>query len=60
MTTAQGILISISGQRWISWLTDGFGWPARKRQLLDVRDLSPHLQRDLGVLDGNDLTDRRR
>jgi len=45
-------MFSVSGHHWLSWLTDGFG--RRKKAHLDVRELSPHLRRDLGLLDGND------
>jgi hypothetical protein len=55
MTMAQQKCTPAPDHRWISWLTDGFGWfAAKKRAHLDIRDLSPHLQRDLGFLDGND------
>jgi hypothetical protein len=47
-------------QSWISWLTTRFGWlEPRRRAHLDIRELSPHLQRDLGFLDGNDPSGRR-
>ncbi|MBR2690569.1 MAG: hypothetical protein IKE42_22180 [Aquamicrobium sp.] len=52
MTTTQHLMFSVSGHHWLSWLTDGFG--RRKKAHLDVRELSPHLRRDLGLLDGND------
>lgn len=52
MTTTQELTLSASSQRWLSWLADGFG--RRRRAHLDVRELSPHLLRDLGLLDGND------
>ncbi|RWE40186.1 MAG: hypothetical protein EOS78_09330, partial [Mesorhizobium sp.] len=55
MTMAQQKCTPAPDHRWISWLADGFGWLAtRKKAHLDIRDLSPHLQRDLGFLDGND------
>ncbi|MER9329357.1 MULTISPECIES: hypothetical protein [unclassified Mesorhizobium] len=55
MTMAQQKCSPTPDHRWISWLSDGFGWFAiRKRAHLDIRDLSPHLLRDLGFLDGND------
>ena len=61
MNTTQTLMSSLSNQRWLSWLADGFGWkrPPRKT-LLHVRELPPHLQRDLGILDGNDPCGRRR
>jgi hypothetical protein len=61
MTMAQQKCTSTPDHRWISWLTDGFGWfSIRKRAHLDIRDLSPHLQRDLGFLDGNDPDGRHK
>jgi hypothetical protein len=33
---------------------------SRKRGYVDVRDLSPHLQRDMGFLDGNDVCGRHK
>jgi len=61
MTMAQQKCTPTPDHRWISWLTDGFGWFAvRRRAHLDIRDLSPHLQRDLGFLDGNDPLGRHR
>jgi hypothetical protein len=55
MTMAQERHDHASGRHWNSWLADGFGWfSARRRQCLDIRDLSPHLLRDIGFLDGND------
>lgn len=49
-------LLRTSRPRWISWLADGFGWSRARvgQRYLDVRDLSPHLLRDMGFLDGND------
>ncbi|PLP58458.1 hypothetical protein CYK37_16335 [Mesorhizobium loti] len=52
MTTSQQMTLSFSSHRWLSWLADGFG--RRRGVQLDVRELSPHLRRDLGLLDGND------
>jgi hypothetical protein len=61
MTMAQQKCTPTPDHRWISWLADGFGWFAvRKRAHLDIRDLSQHLQRDLGFLDGNDPFGRGR
>lgn len=59
MTTSHDFPLSLSGQRWLSWLTDGFGWKRHSRVYLDVRDLSPHLRRDIGIIDGADPTGRR-
>jgi hypothetical protein len=61
MTMARQECPSTPDHRWFSWFRDGFGWFAPKRRAhLDVRDLSPHLLRDLGFLDGNDPSGRRR
>ncbi|MBZ9678641.1 hypothetical protein LB513_23110 [Mesorhizobium sp. ES1-1] len=61
MATARQEYISSPEHRWFSWLADGFRWFApRRRAHLDIRDLSPHLLRDLGFLDGNDPCGRRR
>jgi hypothetical protein len=61
MTTMQEKLLSTPGRGWFSRLARGFAWRnARKRAYLDVRDLSPHLQRDMGFLDGNDPREGRR
>jgi len=61
MTMAQQKCTPVPDHRWISWLADGFGWFAiRKKAHLDIRDLSPHLQRDLGLLDGNDPLGRHK
>ncbi|MGX5829516.1 hypothetical protein [Mesorhizobium sp. 43Arga] len=61
MTMAQQKCTPAPAHRWISWLTDGFGWFAiRKKAHLDIRDLSPHLQRDLGFLDGKDPFSRHK
>ena len=61
MTMAQQKCTPVPDYRWISWLADGFGWFAiRKKAHLDIRDLSPHLQRDLGFLDGNDPLGRHK
>lgn len=65
MTTVQEMLIFAQarpapGRGWMSWFAAGFGWrPARRRVYLDPRELSPHLQRDMGFLDGNDVERRR-
>jgi len=55
MTTVQEKLFLTPGQSWFSRLARGFArHAARKRAYLDVRELPPHLQRDMGFLDGND------
>lgn len=60
MTTVQGKLILTPGRSWLSWLTLGFARKMVHRQAyLDIRDLPPHLQRDMGFLDGNDPCGRR-
>jgi hypothetical protein len=60
MTTVQEKLFFPSGQSWISRLARGFSRrAARKRAYLDIRELPPYLQRDLGFLDGNDPFGRR-
>ena len=54
MTTIQEKL-STPARGWFSLLAREFAWFAgRRRSYIDVRDLSPHLQRDMGFLDGND------
>ena len=55
MTTVQEKLVSTPAQGWFSLLLHEFSRFARRRRTyVDVRDLSPHLQRDMGFLDGND------
>ena len=55
MTTVQEKLILTPGRSWFSRLTLGFGQRmVRRRTYLDIRELPPHLQRDMGFLDGND------
>ncbi|MDX8498369.1 hypothetical protein RFM99_08045 [Mesorhizobium sp. VK4C] len=55
MTTMQEKFVSTPARNWISLLAREFSWLAcRKRGYVDVRELSPHLQRDMGFLDGND------
>lgn len=55
MTTVREKLFTKPSHSWISRLAAGFTWRiSRRRAHLDIRDLSPHLQRDLGFLDGND------
>ena len=54
MTTVQEKLLLVPGQAWFSWLVRGFArHRAKRRAYLDIRELSPHLQRDMGLLDGN-------
>jgi hypothetical protein len=51
---------SSADQSWFPWLTMKLSWfEPKRRPHLDVRELSPHLQRDLGFLDGNDPSGRR-
>ncbi|TGS85223.1 hypothetical protein EN821_35630 [Mesorhizobium sp. M2D.F.Ca.ET.178.01.1.1] len=55
MTTIQEKLLLAPGQGWFSRLVRGFAHhQAKRRAYLDIRELSPHLQRDMGFLDGND------
>ena len=55
MTTIQEKLVSTPANGWFSLLVREFSRLARRRRsYVDVRDLSPHLQRDMGFLDGND------
>jgi hypothetical protein len=55
MTTVQEKLSFTPGYSWFSWLARGFArHAARRRAYIDIRELSPHLQRDMGFLDGND------
>ncbi|RWB19009.1 MAG: hypothetical protein EOQ40_22265 [Mesorhizobium sp.] len=59
MTTAQEKMLLVPGQGWFSRLMRGFARrQARRRTYLDIRELSPHLQRDMGFLDSNDAFDR--
>ncbi|AZN97286.1 hypothetical protein EJ066_08270 [Mesorhizobium sp. M9A.F.Ca.ET.002.03.1.2] len=60
MTTVQEKLLLTPGYGWFSWLARGFArHAAKKRVYLDIRELPPHLQRDMGFLDGNDPCGRR-
>ena len=59
MTTLHDFLLSHSSRCWLSWLADGFGWKRHARTYLDIRELSPHLRRDLGITDGTDPVGRR-
>ena len=55
MTTIQEKLVSTPANGWFSLLAREFSRLARRRRrYIDVRELSPHLQRDMGFLDGND------
>ncbi|RJT42437.1 hypothetical protein D3227_00760 [Mesorhizobium waimense] len=55
MTTVQEKLSFTPGYSWFSLLARGFArHTARRRTYIDIRELSPHLQRDMGFLDGND------
>ncbi|WP_348639594.1 hypothetical protein [Mesorhizobium sp. M1E.F.Ca.ET.045.02.1.1] len=55
MTTIQEKVVSSPARGWISLLAREFSWFAsRRRGYVDVRELSEHLQRDMGFLDGND------
>ena len=61
MTTVQQKLHSTPAQSWFSLLAREFSvLVSRKRGYVDVRDLSPHLQRDMGFLDGNDVCGRHK
>jgi hypothetical protein len=61
MTTVQQKLHSTPAQSWFSALTREFSQlVSRKRSYVDVRELSPHLQRDMGFLDGNDVCGRHK
>ncbi|MBA1139900.1 hypothetical protein [Mesorhizobium neociceri] len=61
MTTVQQKLHSSPAQSWFSVLTHEFSQLlSRRRGYVDVRDLSPHLQRDMGFLDGNDVCGRHK
>ena len=55
MTTVQEKLLLVPGQGWFSRLVRGLTrHQVKRRAYLDIRELSPHLQRDMGFLDGND------
>jgi hypothetical protein len=55
MRTVEEKLLIRPSQGWLSRLAHGFlRHMARRRAYLDIRDLSPHLKRDMGFLDGND------
>ena len=61
MTTVQGKLILTPGHSWFSRLALGFARKMARRQAhLDIRELPPHLQRDMGFLDGNDVCGRHK
>ncbi|UCI07893.1 hypothetical protein [Mesorhizobium sp. B1-1-8] len=55
MATVQEKLSSIPARGLFSLLAREFSWFAgRRRRYVDLRDLSPHLLRDMGFLDGKD------
>jgi len=55
MTTALLKITLSSGNGLFSWLFSGLRRRvSRRRAYLDPRELSPYLQRDLGLLDGNE------
>lgn len=59
MTTVQEKLHSAPARSWFSVLVHEFSLLVhRRRGYVDVRELSPHLQRDMGFLDGNDPSGR--
>jgi hypothetical protein len=61
MTTVQEKLVSTPSQSWFSLLVREFSrFTGRRRNYVDVRHLSEHLQRDMGFLDGNDPRGPRR
>lgn len=55
MVTVQEKLVSTPARGWFSLLARGFSrLSGHGRCYIDVRELSEHLQRDMGFLDGND------
>jgi len=61
MTTVQEKLVSTPAHGWFSLLAREFPWlSSRRRNHVDIRELSPHLQRDMGFLDGNDICGRHK
>lgn len=55
MVTAPEKLVSNPARGWLFTLLREFArFSGRRRAYLDVRELSEHLQRDMGFLDGND------
>jgi len=55
MITVQERLVSTPARGWFSRLLQEFPWfSGRRRGYVDIRELSQHLQRDMGFLDGND------
>ncbi|MGX9179096.1 hypothetical protein [Mesorhizobium sp. BHbdii] len=61
MTTVQEKLFLTPGRDWFLRLARGLARHGpRKRAYLDIRELPPHLQRDMGFLDGNDPCGRRK
>lgn len=59
MNTAQASLTHDEPASWRLRFKAAFGLRPRRR-LFDARDFSDHLKRDLGFLDGNDPSGRRR
>ncbi|PSJ56305.1 hypothetical protein [Kumtagia ephedrae] len=61
MTTLQAPATTLHRRQgsWKSWLALAFG-RARPRAVLDPRTLPDHLKRDIGFLDGNDPSGKRR
>lgn len=58
MATVQASLIHCEQISWTARLAAVFGVRSRRR-VLDARDLSDHLKRDVGFLDGNNPCGRR-
>lgn len=55
MVTVQEKLVSTPARGWLFSLVREFArFSSRRRGYIDVRELSEHLQRDMGFLDGND------
>ncbi|CDX16449.1 conserved hypothetical protein [Mesorhizobium sp. ORS 3359] len=55
MVTVQEKLVSTPARGWFFTLVREFARFSRgRRGYVDVRELSEHLQRDMGFLDGND------
>ncbi len=61
MAHATRTLDRIDSPSWNSWLAVFLARPGRRarRPRLDPRELSGHLKRDMGFLDGNDPLGRR-
>ncbi|MDX8455003.1 hypothetical protein RFM98_19810 [Mesorhizobium sp. VK9D] len=55
MVTVQEKLVSAPVRGWFFMLAREFSrFSGRRRGYVDVRELSEHLKRDMGFLDGND------